>query len=213
MSSLQDMLSELADHGFQDESQTRLIGMLNDAYFDVCSRLPWPFLEKRNTSVTTTNGNPSISMPADFAQVLSLTYPSATGVVQWTRLDDFQKRYVGQENQAGQPVLYYMIGGQINLWPVPDQAYTLILNYLSFPSAMKAAADTPIFPARHHRVVVLGAAVRLYAMEDDLASAQAFDNWYEQRIATMQRDLYDQQYDRPDMVYDIREWQDDYFNW
>lgn len=206
------MRQELFDHGFQDETPTRIDAALNDAYYDVCSREPWPFLEARTTLTTTAAQDTITGFPADFRAAITLTIPSASQALEPRRLDDFQKRFAGQETNSGTPYVYYFIGSTMHLWPVPDSTYTMTLNYIKTPTALSALTDTPIVPVQHHRVIVLGALVTLYNMEDDPDLAAVFKQQFEQRLQTMREDAWKRQYDRPDRIYDVFGY-DDYFIW
>jgi hypothetical protein len=72
-----------------------------------------------------------------------------------------------------------------------------------------------LIPARHHRVITLGAAYKLYVMEDDAELGASFSSDYDKRIAMMREDLIREQYDvsdhifvvdEEDWVYDLHPW-------
>lgn len=207
---LNDMKEELADHGFEDLSDTRLTAFINDAYWDIASREPWPFLEAQVTNITTTAGSADITEPSDFGQVQSIVIDSQGITLQPKRWEWINKNYSGSLTTTGLPYYYYFIGNQVKLYPIPDAAYTLTMQYLSVPTALTAGSDTPILPTRHHRVIVLGALISAYNMEDDGESADRFEKQYEKRLALMRNDLWQRQYDRPDFVDAIAD--DDFYD-
>lgn len=201
MSTLNDYRNELQNHGFTDLPPTILDEFINDAYFDVCSREPWPFLEKSAT-VNTVGGTATLTMPTDFGKVISMTINAQTMTLTPIRLDDYAKRYVGRYTDSGTPFSYYFEGTVVKVHPVPDTVYAITLKYLAAPTAMTVSIDTPLLPTRHHRVIALGALVNAYRLEDDPELAAVFEAQYEKRIQTMREDLWKRQYDRPDLIYD-----------
>lgn len=209
MATLKDMRDELGDHGFSDEPTERLDSIINDAYQDVCSREPWPFLESQ-VSLSILSGNDTPVLPDDFRSALTLTIDSMGVVIRPRRSDEIQKLVVGAATQPGLPYTYYFVGGDLRLWPIPDQNYTATLTYLQYPADLVADSDTPILPARHNRVIVLGALVDLYRLEDDPELAAVFEQQFEKRIGTMRNDLWMRQYDEPDTI-DASGYDDDIF--
>lgn len=197
---LNDMIEELQDHGFEDTTDTRLTAFLNDAYWDIASREPWPFLEASSSAITTTAGSADITEPTDFGQVISMVIDSNGVNLMPKRADWINKTFSGALTSQGIPSYYYFIGNQIKLYPVPDATYTITLQYLSVPAALEAGSDTPILPARHHRTLVLGALVSAYNMEDDGEQADRFERQYEKRITMMRNDLWTRQLDQPDQM-------------
>lgn len=203
MATVSDMLSELDDHGFEDTGQTRKVSILNDVANDVNSRNPWKFL-RAETTLTLTAGDDSPTMPADYRQALGITLPD----VQVTLIPDdvraIRKTYRGDTVPA-QPFMYYFVGETLRVYPVPDQTYNAVLDYVrNQPLLTGSSVEADILlPPRHHRVLVLGALSRLYAMEDDTELSSLFGNQFEARILTMTEDLTAEQYDRPMRVIDV----------
>ena len=199
---LGQMIEEMQDHGFEDTSVQRLTGFLNDAYYDICSREPWPFLEK-STTVDTVAGTDTLSVPSDFNKALRLVIDSQAQYLEPARLDDVTSRFAGLLTNTGLPFLYYFIGDTVKVYPIPDSAYTVTLRYMAVPTELSNNDDTPILPSRHHRAIVLGALVAAYRMDDDPENAAVFEQQFEKRIATMGEDVWKKQYDRPERVYTL----------
>lgn len=196
------MISEIQDHGFEDTSVERITGFLNDSYYDIASRQPWPFLEK-STTVNTTVGNDTLAVPADFDKALRLVIDAQGQILDPARLDDVTSRFAGNLNFTGLPFLYYFIGDTVKLYPIPDAVYTVTVRYLAVPAELVNNTDSPILPKKHHRAVVLGALVDAYRMEDDNENASIFEGQFEKRLQTMAEDVWKKQYDRPDRIYTL----------
>lgn len=203
------MISEMQDHGFDDLDTDRLLGFLNDAYYDICSREPWPFLEAES-DIATVAATATLTLPTDYNKTLSLINLTTGITLLPDRREAVQKTFAPNLTQSGQPGYYYFLGtSQMNLYPVPDRAYTLRLTYVRRPTALVAGTGgtaTPIFPVPFHRLVVLGALVRAFSMEDELETAQAFAEQYEDRIQKMRDDLWTRQFDKPDYIVDVFDW-------
>lgn len=196
------MIAEIQDHGFEDTSVERITGFLNDTYWDIASRAPWPFLEK-STTVNTVVGDAELAVPADFDKALRMVIDSLGQRLEPARMDDVTSRFNGNLSMRGLPFLYYFIGDSVQVYPVPDAVYTVTLRYLAVPAELSNNADTPILPKKHHRAIVLGALVDAYRMEDDSEQAAIFEGQFEKRLQTMAEDVWKKQYDRPDRIYTL----------
>jgi hypothetical protein len=203
---MSDLIEVLDDHGFADTAEARKVETLNDTYFDVCSRDPWPFLEA-SASVSLTAGDDTPTLPTDFRAALVFIIPARAIVLQPERLDTIAKNRAGVITQQGLPYYYYFVGSELRIAPVPDTSDTATLFYLKNPTELTAASaeSAILIPPRHHRVLALGAISRLYAMEDDPELSALFGQQFENRIATMRNDTWQRQFDRPDRVIDVGE--------
>lgn len=217
MSDVSEIITILDDHGFSDAVTQTKVDAINDAYWDVCSREPWPFLEK-SASVSFTAGDDTPTMPTDFRAVLSLFIPAQSLVLQPERLDTLAKNYPAQLGSTAaadrnRPLFYYFVGNELRLYPTPDAAYTATLFYVSWPAELTSGTleAAIMVPARHHRVLVSGALSHLYRQEDDPDNAMLFETQLEKRLQSMRNDVYQRQFDRPDRVVDV--YGDDYLDY
>lgn len=203
---VQDMIDEFNDHGFTDTGVVRKVALINDTIWDICSREPWPFLEKSaqldfdGTSASPTN------MPADFRAVLSLRRNDNGDPLDPERYDVMARKWGNVLTQTGQPVIYYFLGSALNIWYVPSVgSNVLTLEYLCHqPALNQASVETDfLIPPQYHRAVVLGALYKLYDMDDDFDIGASFQQQYEDRILKMRNELWMRQFDRPDRIYGI----------
>lgn len=205
MSSVQELIDEFNDHGFTDTSITRKVSLINDTIWDICSREPWPFLEKTATlNFDGTSPNPT-NQPSDFKAVLALKRDDNGDPLDPERYDVMQRKYGQTLTQSGQPVAYYFLGNKINIYFVPDSGTTLTLEYLAqHPVLSQGSVEADILlPPQHHRVIALGSLYKLYDMDDDFDIGASFQQQYEDRIMKMRSELWVRQYDRPDRIYGI----------
>lgn len=199
------MIDEFNDHGFTDTSVTRKVAMINDTVWDICSREPWPFLEKTvDLSFDGTNPYPT-NQPSDFQAVLAIANPSNGVPLDPERYDVMERRWGDTLLNPGNPVAYYFIGDQLRVYYVPPSATTLRLDYLAkHPVLSSSSIETDfLIPREHHRAIVLGSLYKLYNMDDDYDIGASFQAQYEDRIIKMRNTLWQRQFDRPDRIYGI----------
>lgn len=89
-------------------------------------------------------------------------------------------------NQTGTPLIYMMYGKdtsdvwQFKLWPTPDTAINLYIDYLQVVSDLSADADISIIPSKWHTNVLLeGAKWQGYNWLDDSRSDKSKTTFYE----------------------------------
>lgn len=205
MASVQDIIDELNDHGFTDTSVIRKVALINDTVWDICSREPWPFLEKQITlTFDGTSPNPT-NFPTDFRAVESLIRTDTGDPLDPERYDVMKRRYGQTLGQSGTPVAYYFRGTQMFIYFVPSSGQTLDMQYLAtHPTLVQGSVGTDILiPAQHHRLISLGTLYKLYDMDDDFDIGASFQQQYEDRIQKMRNELWMRQYDRPQRIYGI----------
>jgi len=210
---LDEMYDEMSLYGFDDFEDSQKLTLLNEAYFDIVTREPWPFMESvvefvvpsgttkiTNNAVLTINGVAAQSI-TDLNSVLSFTDTTHDVIMIPERTDVVEKNYK-INNLNVYPERYYFVGEDLYLYPAPTANTTYRLYYIKVPSA---ASDTTgsgayLIPARHHSIIVYGALVKAFLVNDD-PQAAAFQNMFEQRYQQMRNDAWMQQYDRTDRIH------------
>lgn len=191
-----DILSELDDHGFEDSSEERKLSALNDAYQDVLSREAWPFLEMLERSANLTLSDDVIEASEPIRAVLFFRCLSRTIVPIQTNL--FLEQYGNRLDQAGTPWMYYFIGNDLHVWPVPaTMPSDTTLYYIRRAEDLEAntGEDDIVLPREYHRdILVNGALYKLYALEDDAELASGFQQYFETAIRKMSEFAWKKQY-------------------
>lgn len=184
-------------------SDAQLVRFINDAYYDICTREAWPFLE------TTYSGNLVVSQPkitaiTTLSKVLSFSLPALSVLLEPRSYQWLTKKY-SDLTRVGLPSYYYFDASSLNVYPVPDSAYAAVISFIKTPNTLTASSveSDILLPARHHRILVTSALSRAYTMEDDFDVAAVVDAQSERRYQLMREDLWTRQYDRPDIVEDI----------
>lgn len=203
------IVSDVQNHGFTDISSADILLALNQVYQDLCSIESWPFLEKTLTT-TFSITNPQFASATDIKQILSLVNTVQGYELVPMRSDDFFKQYSNVLSLVGMPVLYHQPsvnatapnGWSVSCWPIPQAATACQLRYLYIPPDL-TAPDTPVLPARFHRILTWGTLVSIYQMEDDSDSSIRFQGLYDRMLARMRDDLWSRQFDLNDSILDV----------
>jgi len=202
---LDEMFDQMDLYGFDDFEDAQKLTLLNEAYFDIVTREPWPFLEKVVTitvpnGVTQITNNANVSSEVtDLNSVLSFIDTANETVMMPERGDVVEKNY-RVNNDTSTPSVYYFVGEDLFIYPGAAGSTTYRLFYTRVPSAATTTSDTFLIPSRHHSIIVYGALVKAFLVNDD-PQAAAFQNMFEQRYQQMRNDLWLQQYDRTERVY------------
>jgi|694.fasta_scaffold56717_3 hypothetical protein len=209
---VQDMIDELDLYGFDDIDTNQKVLLLNEAYLDITTREPWPFLEKLIT-VTVPTGESKITNNAsvstnvtDLASVLSFVNTTDDIIMVPERTDVIEKSYRSFGTDPSLASKYYFVGEDLFVYPEVQGSTTFRLYYVQIPTDLTSTtvAANILLPSRHHSIIVFGALVKAFLVNDDPQSA-VFQNMYESRYAQMRNDLWLNQYDRTERVHVISE--------
>lgn len=202
-----DLIAIIDLHGFEDSEEDDKVSVLNDTLQEVCTREPWPFLETfadidASTDVDA-DGLVDLGMSAPaLASVLDIINTANNGrTVHWTRRDEHFKAQAANLSQTGDPYKYYFVGNDLYLWPIPTSG-TFRITYLQVQGDIDADMDDTdiLLPARHLRLLAIGAIAKLHAQEDDPENAALFESQFEKKLQLMRQDVYKKQWDRPDSI-------------
>jgi hypothetical protein len=208
-----EMLTDLGDHGFTDTSTATKVRMLQDTIWEIEGLRPWPFLESEATLTFSGSSGLASNFPAAFKTALKLKDVQRNVALDPVSESDLED--AGYDlSTVGVPKVYYPVGDKLYVWPIPPSSTTVRMRYLRSSTAISSSSVSAdiLIPARHHRLIVLGALVRLYDMEDDPELAARFQGHYETRLERMVDDLFRKQLDRPDhvRVHDPDAWDYDF---
>lgn len=196
----QEMLDEFADNGFSDTSLARKLSDINDTIWDICSRHPWPFLEKSIDLVFNGVSSVATNFPSDFRALLSLSRDG--NQLQYVPVGQVDKDYGSLVDEVDMPRAYFLQNGTIRFVPIPTATTVIRMRYLQWPVAVTDTSpeSAVVIPARHGKVIVFGALWKLYEREDDPELAARYETHYESRILQMMDELQLQQYDQSNFI-------------
>lgn len=196
------MLAELNDHGFSDESTIAKVRALQHSVWDIEGRLAWTFLEGSATlTFDGTNPYPT-NLPDDFRAAVRVQVLDNGNRLRPVRMEELEDLAVGNYVGSGAPQVYYFDGRVLNVWPVPGAGTTAKLRYIKWSSPISdtSAESAFLVPKYFHRLIVYGALWKLYDMEDDPELSSRFEGHYEAGLKQMQEAMWQRQYDQPDHI-------------
>ena len=161
---------------------------INAAYRRVAGEHRWPWLERLSTSLTTIAGNSSVSLTpiTDLMWVDAVRLTDGTSNYDLTPLADQDLRSREHEDRFPDlPVWWAEVFGEIRLYPIPDKAYTVVLDYLTTPPELGADGDSPLFDTTFHDILVWGAISDLAFRERDYTGQAVADKNYDARLRSM----------------------------
>ena len=196
-----DILLLWEDHGFADSTTVRKEEVLNSAVAELLSDGPWVFQQAEATMAISTR---TPTLPVDFHIAYSIVIPSLPVSLVPTDWDWISKT-AGDLATVGQPIYYYFIGNQLNVYPVPDSSYSSRIMYIkNQPVLTSASVESDILvPPKFHRMIAYKGLEMLYSMEDDPDLATIFGGFYDRGVYKMKNDLSVKQLDRPSRMYDV----------
>jgi len=199
---IDQMFTEMDLYGFEDFDDDAKLILINEAYFDIVTREAWPFMEGLAT-IAQPSADDTLNVPTNFQAVLSLVDTDNNIVLEPERNDVIEKN-VRLNADSGSPTKYYFVGETLYLYPSDNTGTTYRLYYIKAPSTLtvdSVVADI-LIPARHHSIIVYGALVKAFLVNDD-PQAAVFQNMFESRYMQMRNDVWMRQYDRPERIHVI----------
>jgi len=199
---IDQMFTEMDLYGFEDFDDDAKLILINEAYFDIVTREAWPFMEGLVT-IAQPSADDTLNVPTNFQAVLSLVDTDNNIVLEPERNDVIEKN-IRLNADSGSPNKYYFVGETLYLYPSDNTGTTYRLYYIKAPSTLtvdSVVADI-LIPARHHSIIVYGALVKAFLVNDD-PQAAVFQNMFESRYQQMRNDVWMRQYDRPERIHVI----------
>jgi hypothetical protein len=131
---------------------------LNAAWLEIASEREWSFLEARNTANDLTIGSEVVPLPTDIVVPKHLRISTAS---ESHRLQQVSARTVQDRLDAdlptttGVPIEWAWVRQTVLVWPRPDRAYDVAIEYVRAPDPADFDADNEAFPFIDDRFAVL----------------------------------------------------------
>lgn len=165
---------------------------LNDELYDIFNDYPNLFPVQASTDYTLTVDDADISsgagLPVTFSQGVTVEittsgYESTLSVVEFRWLkENYPDADDTTRHPANTPRYAYWLDGTINLFPVPDKAYTVRLTHYNEPTELVSDSDVPVLPQRFREILVLGAAYRALQVKDNYDQAAVLQNERDRKL-------------------------------
>lgn len=168
LASMEDWLTA-ALGGRDDLSSARKRGWINDAYIDICTSNDLDELHG-SISITTVAGQPlyllaPVVSTIQGAALVDSLLPS--GGIPLTKIDKGYYRTL--EDDEDRPQFFFREGNMMVVYPTPDKAYTIPIDFRITPLPLVEDTDSPILRLEWHR------AIRLTARQMAFDDLQQFD--------------------------------------
>lgn len=174
-----DVQSRISNSSF---SSSDIKQFLNDAQRSFATDATWRFfhttqnytLNVGTADITNGSGLPSAFQTPNKLRITTSGYEQVLTPIQY---DEFVEKYPSYENDDNStPRYWYMKGDSIEVYPAPDTAFTVKLEYWKTPTELSADSDVPELPVDFREVLVLGALQRAYKTDDDFDQAREIDD-------------------------------------
>jgi hypothetical protein len=186
---LAQLRTSLQAKGYGTDSATAQTEMINSVYRRLAGKRRWPWMEAQATTATIAGTtNYSVAAITDWLHPDAVRIEISTEYPVLQYVDPQELRSLAHSDRArGVPQYWTYARGQLHVWPAPDRAYTLTIDYTKDPPDLTADADTPVFAATYHDVLVWAAAKEITFRQRDWGAYQYAKQEYDERLAEMER--------------------------
>lgn len=218
-STIQARVAEYLD---RTDLTTHIQNWINDCRKDIALKYDFDYLYVE-ASISTSAGSATYSLPQDYLGHLTIFAGSKkltrVGPREFDELygnnDDDESNVVwltsetSQRDSAtpsGAPDYYIDRGMYIQLWPIPDNTYTVLMKYYAQPADFTIGTDEDYVSRFHFEAIIYGAALRGAVFLDDDVKIQIFTQSYTttvQEIIKREKEKY-----AKDMTVRMKSWKD-----
>jgi hypothetical protein len=169
---LAQLRTALQTRGYATDTAPAQTEAINSVYRRIIGMRRWPWLEViKDTTVSTTAGDDSYTLASIDATVLHVDAVRAEQGTEYYELvyrrpQEFRE-FQHASREQGTPRYWTRIGDSIYLWPVPDGAYTLSVDFVQDPADLSGDSDTTLIPDAYSDVLVWGALTSIAYRERD----------------------------------------------
>jgi hypothetical protein len=134
----------------------RLVNWVKQAWIDIqSSSRDWSFMWAESTAATTVAGTAQYVLPVNCRSVMKETMVLNGSYLSYIELAEFRARY-RLLSETGVPGVYTVSPdrSKVEVYPVPDAAYSYQFDYYKIPTVLAASTDTPALAAHYHQAIV-----------------------------------------------------------
>lgn len=204
---LAQLRASLEGLGFGTDLATVQNGWLNDEYRELAAMRRWKWLEARTTTTTVAGTSAYTLSPTPTIRNLDRVLLAGADGTDY-RLDWKPTNWVvrklheyPQISDHNIPQYWTWFNGQILLYPIPDAAYTLQVDYTANVTPMASDTDTPaLMPEAYDGLLVWGAAERAAARQNNWLTRDYFAGKRQQLLNQMEAEYSKEQTQNADEV-------------
>jgi hypothetical protein len=182
---------------------------LNDAYMqmvDAITEVNPDYFTKSATADTVANQQ-EYDLPSDFERVTMVTVTLAGVTYRFRPLPNITDVPIHGQTDANNGYAlpdgrYYIVGDNIGLLPIPDEAgdENLKLWYVYTPAELSADTDEPVIPKKYHHLIKYGAYANYLDQDDEHVAAENMRRRFDARVEQMISVMSQNQVDEPKSV-------------
>lgn len=176
-------------------TRNRIKNWLNMGQSDFVLRELWPFREVTGT-LTLVQGTQEYDLSSNFSDIdeqniISVALQGANNekLIYWPFNQLRANKPDFDLDAQAVPRRYYLKSGSIGFWPVPNGAYTVLIDYYSVPTEMSDDSDTAAMPVNYRESLIHYALSMEHDFNTDADLAQKSMNRYEQLVTTARNNL------------------------
>jgi hypothetical protein len=180
-----------------DDLESALRISINKACSYLWNYQPWSF-RKKSTTIITDEGKADYDLPIGLIQRKTISGTQKYGVKYNGKFLPYIQDYEEADDRTGEPEYFYIDGDKLYIYPTPDDAYTVTLNYLSLTYALNedeedvysftSDTDTLNVPEQYEQLFsnCLISLAMLYAIADETdENYSGYQKQYEDALAIL----------------------------
>jgi hypothetical protein len=165
---------------------------MNDIIDDLNRRQVWLFNVVTSPDITTSPGVSSYAIPSDFLRVYNARKTDSIDYqLSILGRKTFDTMFQSQRDINGYPYTLNIKNafrdGTVGLFPAPDAAYTISINYFKLIGRLTQENDTLDLPIQYESVVTNGAQAKMMATLSQYDGAKYWGDLYERDYQYMKR--------------------------
>ena len=131
---------------------------VNRAYKKICNAFKFYEIDATDTSIATVDGTSSYTTPSGVREIITMKITGDTEYLILPMEMGWYERQDTSDDNKGVPEYFIRHGSLLYLWPTPDDAYDIRIQYRTMPADMSADADEPVIPEEWHEAIAFSAA-------------------------------------------------------
>lgn len=191
-----DLIRSICLLSNEDISDNDLTAFVNEGQRRIAGMFDWPWLTATSTTSDITGGNPSITLPADFARARTVLLDGEDTKLAEISAEEAWERW-GDDLPEGTPRVFWFEGEGLKVAPVPSANTDVKIHYWKNPTDLAIAADEPAFAAQFHGALADWALWRVWQREEDYRRARDHEASFNSALNDMVRFYFNRAPDYP----------------
>lgn len=178
-----------------------VIEYINNAQKKICNRSNFWFMHT-TTTLNLIQGTNTVSVPPDFKDedIVSIFKDNQWTELEYVSWEDVRKDF--QTGNQGQPQQWLVEQNILNVWPVPDNSYTIQFDYWKFLPDLIAGGSSNLMLDNYPEILESWATAKAFMKLREFEDAKEWMGMFEMQlrelvVANVDRELPDEMVIRP----------------